>query len=84
MTIGVRRWTRRSKSNDISNWLAAIWRNGPKNAGSIKVNLLGKGRIREMVAVALLLTTSNIVRVEELMEKGAMDIDVAPVDRTKG
>ncbi len=41
MTARIRRWTRRGKSNDLSNRLAAIRRNGPKNFGAIKANLLG-------------------------------------------
>ena len=74
MTAGVRRWTRCGKSNDLSDWLAAIRCNGSKNPGSIKVNLLGEGRFREMVAVALFLAEENFVRVAEMMEKGALDI----------
>ena len=41
MTAGIRRWTRRRKSNDLSDRLAAIRRHGPQNARSIKINLLG-------------------------------------------
>ena len=55
MTIGIRRWTRRGKPNDISHRLAAIRRHGSKNLGSLEINLLGKGRFRKVVALALLL-----------------------------
>ncbi len=55
MTAGVRRWTRRRESNDLSHRLAAIRRHGPKNLGSVKNDLLGENRFREMVALALLL-----------------------------
>ncbi|MEX0805523.1 MAG: hypothetical protein WD688_19715 [Candidatus Binatia bacterium] len=41
MTARIRRWTRRGESYDLSDRLAAIWSNGPKNAGAIEANLLG-------------------------------------------
>ncbi len=56
MTARVRRWTRRRKPNDLSNRLAAIRRDRSTNLGPIKNGLLGKDRLREMVAVALLLS----------------------------
>ncbi len=55
MTAGVRRWTRRGKPNDLSNRLAAVRRHRATNLGSIKNDLLGQGRFREVVALALLL-----------------------------
>ena len=60
MTARMRHWKRRGESNNLSNRLAAIRRNRPKNPGSIEVNLLGQGRFREMVAVALFLTSLKI------------------------
>lgn len=44
MTAGIRRWTRCGKSNNLSDRLAAIRRNRPKNPGAIEANLLGKDR----------------------------------------
>jgi len=77
MTAGNRRWTRRGKSHDLSDRLAAIRNDGPKNAGSIEVNLLGQARFRKMVAVALFLASSDSDRVAAMREKGALDVDVA-------
>ena len=64
MTAGVRRWTRRGKPNDLSDRLAAVRRHRATNLGSIKNDLLGQGRFREMVALALLL-----VRYSKFYEK---------------
>lgn len=55
MTARIRRWTRRRKPNDISNRLATVRRHRATNLGSIKNDLLGQGRFREVVALALLL-----------------------------
>ena len=55
MTARIRRWTRRRKSNDISNRLATVRRHRATNLGSIKNDLLGQGWFRELVALALLL-----------------------------
>jgi hypothetical protein len=41
MTAGIRRWTRRSKSNDLSRRLATIRSNRSKDLGSIEIALLG-------------------------------------------
>ena len=55
MTARIRRWTRCRKSNDLSDRLAAVRRHRATNLGSIKNDLLGQGRFREVVALALLL-----------------------------
>jgi hypothetical protein len=55
MTACLRRWTRRGQSNHLSYRLAAVWRHSASNLGSIKDDLLGQNRLREMVALALLL-----------------------------
>lgn len=55
MTARIRRGTRRRKSNDLSDRLAAVRSHGTKNLGSIETDLLGEDRFREMVALALLL-----------------------------
>ena len=57
MTACIRRWTRCRKPNDLSRRLAAIRRHRSKNLGPLEVDLLGKDRFREMVAMALFLTT---------------------------
>jgi len=55
MTAGVRRWTRRRQSNDLSNRLAAVRDYRAADVGTVADDLLGKDRLREMVALALLL-----------------------------
>jgi hypothetical protein len=55
MTARIRRGTRRRKSHDLSNRLAAIRRDRSANIGPFTFDLLGQARFREMVAVALLL-----------------------------
>lgn len=58
MTARVRRWARRRKSNRLSHRLATIRRHRNKNLGTNKAHLLGQDRIREVVAVALFLSTT--------------------------
>jgi len=41
MTARFRRWTRRGKSNHLSDRLAAVWRYCYSNLGSVKNDLLG-------------------------------------------
>lgn len=55
MTARLRRWTRRRQSNHIPHRMAAIRRHRSENLGAIQIDLLGKGRFRKMVAVALFL-----------------------------
>jgi len=55
MTAGVRRWTRRRQSNDLSNRLAAVRDYRAADVGTVADDLLGKDRLREMVALAVLL-----------------------------
>lgn len=55
MTARVRRGARRGESNRISHRVAALWGNRSAHLGSIATHLLGKGRIRKMVALALFL-----------------------------
>ena len=55
MTARFRCWTRRGESDHLSHRLAAVWRHRSSNLGSIKNDLLGQDRFREMVALALLL-----------------------------
>ena len=55
MTARIRRWTRRRKPNDISHRLATVRCHRATNLGSIKNDLLGQGRFREVVALAILL-----------------------------
>ena len=62
MTARIRRWTRRRKPNDLSDRLAAVRRHRTENLGSIKNDLLGQSRLREMVALALLLIFIAIQR----------------------
>ncbi len=59
MTARVRRWTRRGKPNDLSDRLASFRRHRASHLGSFKAYLLGKSRLREMVALALFLVTSE-------------------------
>lgn len=55
MTAGLRRGPRRRQPNRLSHRLAAIRRNGAAHLGTVKAYLLGKGRFREVVALALFL-----------------------------
>ena len=55
MTACIRRGPRRRKSDDLSNRLAALWRNRSTNVRTVALDLLGQGRFREMVVVALFL-----------------------------
>jgi len=55
MTAGIRRWTRRRKSNHLSNRMAAVWSYRTADLGPVAHDLLGEDRFREMVALALLL-----------------------------
>jgi len=73
MTARIRRWTRRRKPNDLSDRLAAVRRHRTENLGSIKNDLLGEDRLREMVAVALFLILSafrvkNLLRVPSILD----------------
>jgi hypothetical protein len=55
MTARLRRGTRRRKPHDVSAGLAAICCQRLTFVGTISDDLLGQGRVREMVAVALFL-----------------------------
>lgn len=55
MTARLRRGTRRSQSHDLSAGLAAFRCYRLTFVGAFPTHLLGQGRIREMVALALLL-----------------------------
>ena len=55
MTARLRRWTRRGKSNHLSHRMAAIRRHRSENLGPVQIDLLGEGRFRKMVAVAIFL-----------------------------
>ena len=77
MTTGIRRWTRCCKPNDLSNRLAAIRRHRTTNLGPVENDLLGQGRLREMVAVALFLVPSNslVWLLCEIRREGDLDIE---------
>jgi hypothetical protein len=55
MTAGIRRWTRRRQSNHVSDRMAAVWNYRTPDLGSVPNDLLGEDRVREMVALAVLL-----------------------------
>ena len=55
MIAGVRRWTRRRESNHLSDRMATVWSHRTPNLGPVTHDLLGEARVREMVALALLL-----------------------------
>jgi hypothetical protein len=59
MTALIRRWTRRCKSNDLSNGLAAVRGYRSKNLGAVQIDLLVQDRFRKMVALALFLDRSR-------------------------
>jgi hypothetical protein len=60
MTAGIRRWTRRRQSNHVSDRMAAVWSDRTADLGSVSNDLLGENRLREMVAVALLLILKSL------------------------
>jgi hypothetical protein len=55
MTARLRRRTRRRKSDDVSHVVASFWRHRNTDLGTLTAHLLGQTRVREVVAVALLL-----------------------------
>jgi hypothetical protein len=58
MTAGLRRGPRRCQPNRLSHRLAAIRRHGAAHLGAVKADLLGKDRLREVVALALFLVSA--------------------------
>jgi len=44
MTAGIRRWTRRRKSNHLSNRMAAVWSYRTADLGPVAHDLLGEDR----------------------------------------
>jgi len=61
MTAGIRRWTRRRESHDISHRLAAIRRDRAAHLGPIEDDLLGEDWLREVVALAVFLESLRFI-----------------------
>ena len=55
MTSGIRRGPRRSQPDRLPPRVATVWLRGGALLGPVSTDLLGEDRVREMVALALLL-----------------------------
>ena len=76
MTSRLRRWTRRGKSNDLSDWVAALRRHRSAYLGAQQSDLLGEGRFREVVVVALFLKNVSRTIRNERHKKYAVAIQI--------